>query len=289
MLKLNRVARLAFGAGLGIFLGVGTGLAQTGSNNNPADAVSAAKKRPAGEVFRDCLDCPEIVVVPAGSFRMGDLSGAGDRNGKPVHRVTIPKSFGIGKYEVTFTEWLVCVSVGACTHRPDDRGWGRGRRPVTDVSWKDAKEYIRWLSRKTRKTYRLPSEAEWEYMARAGRETKYPWGNLIGQNLANCHGCGSTWSAKRTAPVGQFKPNRFGIYDTVGNVWEWVEDCWHKKYKGAPINGSAWIIAGRKCSGRVIRGGSWYLKPWYARSAVRDWNRDKVRSGNFGFRVARTL
>ena len=289
MLKLYRLARFVLGGCLGVLLWTGTGLAQTTPNNNPANGESIAKPRAAGAVFRDCSDCPEIVVVPAGNFRMGDLSGARDRNAKPVHRVTIPKSFGVGKYEVTFAEWLDCVSAGGCSHRPDDRGWGRGRRPVTDISWMDAKEYISWLSKKTGKSYRLLNEAEWEYMARAGSETKYPWGNIVVQNRANCHGCGSTWSAKRTSPVGQFKPNKFGIYDTVGNVWEWVEDCWHKSYKGAPGNGTAWIKSGSKCKGRVLRGGSWYLKPWYTRTAVRDWNRAKVRSGNFGFRVARTL
>ena len=289
MSKFYRLTSFAFGGGLVAFLWTGACLAQTTQKISPADGGSAAKMRAAGAVFRDYSDCPEIVVVPAGSFRMGDLSGAGDRNGKPVHKVIIPKSFGVGKYEVTFSEWLACVSAGACTHRPDDRGWGGGRRPVTDISWKDAKEYLRWLSRITSKPYRLPSEAEWEYMARAGSETRYPWGNDIGNNQANCHGCGSTWSAKRTAPVGQFKPNRFGVYDTVGNVWKWVEGCWHKYHKGAPTNGTAWITVGRQCSGRVIRGGSWYLKSWYTRSAICDWNRANVRSGNFGFRVARTL
>ena len=255
----------------------------------PSPAKTEKKGRPAGEQFRDCQDCPALVVVPAGSFRMGDLSGTPDRNEKPVRRVTIPDAFAVGKYEVTFTEWEACLSAGACSHRPDDRGWGRGRLPVTDVSWNDAKAYVGWLSRKTGKIYRLLSEAEWEYMARAGSETRYPWGKAVGHNRANCEGCGSPWDRKNPAPVGQFKPNSFGVYDTVGNVWEWVEDCRHKNYSGAPTNGTAWITKGRSCSDRVLRGGSWYLAKWYARSAVRDWNWARVRSGNFGFRVARVL
>jgi formylglycine-generating enzyme required for sulfatase activity len=158
---------------------------------------------------------------------------------------------------------------------------------VVDISWDDAQKYIAWLSQTSGKSHRLLSEAEWEYMARAGSETRYPWGKDIGRNQANCQGCGSAIAPKKTTPVGQFKPNRFGVHDTVGNVWEWVEDCWHKYYKGAPTNGSAWTKAG--CSRRVLRGGSWYLESWYARSAARDWNKANVRSGNFGFRVARTL
>jgi formylglycine-generating enzyme required for sulfatase activity len=256
---------------------------------SPSGAESQGKSLEAGDVFRDCPKCPDMVVVPAGSFRMGDLSGARDRNAKPVRRVTIPRAFAVGKYEVTFTQWHLCVSAGACRHRPDDRGWGRGSRPVTDVSWEDAKAFTGWLSRRTGATYRLLTEAEWEYVARAGSETRYPWGHKLGNNQANCDGCGSPWDGKKTAPVGQFKPNKFGVYDIVGNVWEWVEDCWHKKYVGAPTDGTAWMGTERECSRRVLRGGSWYLEPWYARTAVRDWNKTNVRSGNFGFRIAKTL
>ena len=250
--------------------------------------METAKAGP-GKVFRDCQSCPEMVVVPGGSFRMGDLSGVRDRYAVPVHSVKIPNSFAVGKYEITFDEWQACRSEGICRHNPDDRKWGRGRRPVTDVSWLDAKAYVYWLSRKTGKTYRLLSEAEWEYMARAGSVTRYPWGNEIGQNRANCAGCGSIWSKKNTAPVGQFEPNSFGIHDTVGNVWEWVEDCWYKNHEGAPADSRPRLGKAPICKKRVLRGGSWYLDGWYARSAVRDWNKTNIRSGNFGFRVARDL
>ena len=246
------------------------------------------EKSQPGAVLRDCNECPEMVVVPAGRFRMGDLSGAGDNDERPVHDVTIASPFAVGKYEVTFAEWDACVAGSGCTHRSDDKGWGRGGlRPVINVSWDDAQEYMRWLSRKTGKAYRLLSEAEWEYVARAGSTTKYPWGDDVGTNKANCDGCGSRWDNKRTAPVGSFEPNAFGLFDTAGNVWEWVEDCWNKNYNGAPANGSAWTSG--NCDEHVLRGGSWYFDPRNLRSAVRFRIGTGVRDGNFGFRVARTL
>jgi formylglycine-generating enzyme required for sulfatase activity len=219
----------------------------------PAPTRSPAGRKP-GTVFRDCGDCPQLVVIPAGSFWMGDLSGGGDDDEKPVHRVTIPRSFAVGKYEVTFAEWDACVSAGGCRHSPGDAGWGRDRRPVINVSWDDAQSYIKWISGKTGMTYRLLSESEWEYVARAGSKTKYPWGNEIGSSEANCNGCGSSWDGTQTAPVGSFSSNRFGLHDTVGNVWEWVGDCWNGSYAGAPSDGSA--QTGGDCSRRVLRGGS---------------------------------
>ena len=242
-----------------------------------------------GSGFRDCDQCPKMVVVPAGLFRMGDLAGAGGNDERPVHEVTIAVPFAVGKYKVTFAEWDACVAGGGCTHRPDDRGWGRGTRPVIKVSWEDAQEYVRWLSRKTGKSYRLLSEAEWEYVARAGSTTKYPWGDDIGTNKANCNGCGSQWDNKRTAPVGSFEPNAFGLFDTAGNVWEWVKDCWNENYNGAPGDGSAWTSG--DCNRRVVRGGSWYGNPRGIRSANRSGLDTGVRGSyfSFGFRVARTL
>ena len=240
-----------------------------------------------GSIFRDCDQCPEMVVVPAGRFRMGDLAGDGKDRERPVHDVKIAEPFAVGKYEVTFAEWDACVAGGGCTHQPNDRGWGRGTRPVINVSWDDAQEYVRWLSRETGRTYRLLSEAEWEYVARAGSTTKYPWGDDIGTNKANCDGCGSRWDDKRTAPVGSFEPNAFGLFDTAGNVWEWVEDCWNENYNGAPGDGSAWTS--RNCNRPVLRGGSWGDYPWGIRSANRNRNDAGIRDNYLGFRVARTL
>ena len=217
-----------------------------------------------GEKFRDCPTCPEMVVVPAGSFMMGSPSSEEGRYGNegPVHRVTIPAPFAVGKYEVTFSEWDACVSAGGCGgYRPNDWGWSRGRRPAINVSWNDARAYVRWLSEKTGKEYRLLSESEWEYAARAGTTTRYWWGNAIGRNRANCDGCGSRWDNEQTAPVGSFAANGFGLHDMHGNVWEWVGDCWNDSYAGAPSDGRAW--ESRNCGRRVLRGGSWYNDPRY--------------------------
>ena len=246
--------------------------------------------RAPGTAFRDCPECPEMVVVPAGSFLMGSPSheaGRDDDEG-PRHRVTIARPFAVGKYEVTFAEWDACVADGGCGgDRPDDEGWGRGRRPVVNVSWDDAKAYVRWLNRKTGKQYRLPSEAEWEYAARAGTTTRYNWGDDIGRNRANCDGCGSRWDRKQTAPAGSFPANVFGLHDVHGNVWEWVEDCRNVNYQGAPSDGSARMSG--DCSSRVLRGGSWFNEPRYLRSALRGRGRTGNRSYGLGFRVARTL
>ncbi len=253
-------------------------------------AVGTYPTRP-GETFRDCPDCPEMVVIPAGNFMMGSpASEAGrDADEGPRHRVTIPRAFALGKYEVTFAEWAACVQMDKCGHAPNDAAWGRGDRPVINVSWEDAKEYVLWLSRKTGEKYRLPSEAEWEYAARAGTTTPYWWGSSIGTGNANCAGCGSLWDNTRTARVGSFRPNRFGLHDMLGNVQEWVEDCWNGSYGGAPQDGSAWVSG--DCNFRVLRGGAWDSGPNYLRSASRD---RSATGGPYyytvqGFRVARTL
>jgi len=239
--------------------------------------------------FRECPTCPEMVVVPAGSFRMGCVSGQDcEDDEKPVHRVTIAAPFAVGKYEVTFDEWDACVADGGCDgYRPDDRGVGRGNRPVINVSWDDVQTYVAWLSEKTGKTYRLLSEAEWEYVARAGSETRYSWGNEIGRNRANCRGCGSRWDNERTAPVGSFAANAFGLHDVHGNVLEWVQDCRNETYAGAPADGSAWEQG--DCNGRVTRGGCWYVDPRNLRSAARYRYSTGYRYDFVGFRVARSL
>ena len=271
---------------------------------NPAETdKDSIAGHPSGRRFPNCPVCPEMVVVPAGSFRMGDLDNWNfwnlfvDSDERPVHDVTIAYPFAVGKYEVTFAEWDACVAAGGCVHRPHDNGWGRGNRPVINVSWQDAQAYVRWLSRETDKTYRLLSEAEWEYVARAGSTTKYHWGDNVGTNKANCSGCGSQWDNESTAPVGSFEANAFDLFDTAGNVWEWVEDCYHDSYEGAPADGRSWTSG--DCSVRVLRGSSWYNKNRGAlsinpaRRSIRSAVRFRINAGHrgpdVGFRVARTL
>ncbi len=199
-----------------------------------------------------------------------------------------PKTLGHSpkaRLVVTFEEWDACFAQGGSSHRPDDRDWGRGRRPLIYVSWHDAQDYVAWLSKRTGKTYRLLSEAEWEYAAQAGtgREARV----TSGAGEANCRGCGSRWDGKQTAPVGSFPANGFGLHDMLGNVWKWTQDCWNKSHAVAPADGSARTDGDR--SRRVLRGGSWYYLPEYTRSAFRGWNTADDRFGFLGFRVARPL
>ncbi len=171
---------------------------------------------------------------------------------------------------------------------PDDKGWGRGDQPVINVSFHDAHAYARWLVNKTGKKYRLPTEAEWEFAARASTTTAYWWGDVIGQANAVCNDCGSQWDAQQTAPVGSFKSNPFGVYDTAGNVWEWTQDCWHDDYTGAPTDGSAWLgMNGGDCTRQVVRGGSWNYNPLLLRSADRFRYNSDLSNFDSGFRVAR--
>lgn len=258
-----------------------------------AAALSAAQEKalkPNG-TFKECAHCPEMVVVPPGKFSMGSPASEPGRFGDetPQHTVTIARRFAVDRFELTFDEWDACAADGGCNgYKPSDEGWGRGRRPVINVSWDDASGYAAWLSKKTGKPYRLLSESEYEYATRAGRQTAYPWGNAVGTNKANCHSCGSRWDARQTAPVGSFAANGFGLYDMVGNVREWTEDCYHDNYGGAPADGSAWI-EGANCYNRVVRGGSWLLAPAFLRSAGRYWFNADYRLRYLGFRVARTL
>jgi formylglycine-generating enzyme required for sulfatase activity len=243
--------------------------------------VSRASNNP-GDFFRDCKECGEVVVVPAGSFDMGSST----EYENPVHRVTIAKPFAIGRHEVTFDEWEGCVADGACKYRPDDRNWGRGNRPVINVSWMDAKAFLTWLSQKTGQTYRLPTEAEWEYAARGGTNTSYWWGRDVGSGNANCRDC-KTGNPQQTAAVGSYKANPFGLHDTAGNVAEWVEDCWNDNYRGAPQNGSAWVKG--DCRLRVLRGGAFDSTARYLRSSSRFRYDSDVRYTANGFRVLREL
>ncbi|WP_231849028.1 formylglycine-generating enzyme family protein [Paramagnetospirillum magneticum] len=236
----------------------------------------------AGQSFKDCATCPEMVIIPPGSFVMGSPESEMDRNSDegPQHRVTIPAPFALGKTEVTQAEWEAVMG--------SNPGKFRGaNRPVERVSWNDVHVFIGKLNAKTGKRYRLPSEAEWEYAARAGTTTVYSWGDHIGKGNANCDDCGSQWDNRETAPVGSFRPNRFGLYDMQGNVWEWVQDCEHDNYSGAPGNGSAW--AGSTSCNRVVRGGSWADDPRLLRSALRSDLAPDFRDYDLGFRLARTL
>jgi formylglycine-generating enzyme required for sulfatase activity len=239
--------------------------------------------------FRECAkDCPEMIVIPAGSFMMGSPATEKGRytSEDPQHPVTIARPFAVSKFDVTFADWDACVSVRGCP-QVSDSGFGRGSKPVINVNWDEAQQYVAWFSKMTGKTYRLLTEAEWEYAARAGTTTAYFWGDEIGKGNANCNGCGSQWDNRQTSPVGSFKPNAFGLYDMHGNVGQWVQDCHHDDYKGAPTDGSAWTSG--DCSRGVVRGGSWVDGPQGLRAADRARDAAASRGGSRGFRVGRTL
>ncbi len=223
-----------------------------------------------------------MITIPAGSFRMG--STAGEDEERPVHTVNLP-SFYMQEHEVTWNQYQPCIDAGVCS-KQSDAGWGKDNRPVIRISWNDVQSYIGWLNNKTGMHFRLPSEAEWEYAARAGSTGEYNWGDSVGSGRANCDGCGGQLEKGKTVPVKSFSPNAWGLYDMHGNVWEWVQDCWHDSYRGAPANGSAWTSGG-DCSKRVLRGGSWLNIQTELFSA----NRSKKPAGaslnNIGFRLVR--
>ncbi len=228
---------------------------------------------------------PQMVEVPAGTFRMGSPKSEPGRNSNErQHTVTIARPFRIGRTEVTFAEYDIFVATTG-RPRPLDRGWGRGKRPVIYVSWWDAFAYADWLSQVTGKRYRLPTEAEWEYAARAGTQTAYWWGDEVDRDdkvWANCYGCGSESGGEQTVPVGSYEANAFGLYDMAGNVWEWTCSEYFYEYNGAEQH---CIDRDRTDSRRVFRGGSWFnLQPW-ARSAPRDYWSPDYRSSSLGFRL----
>lgn len=245
----------------------------------------------AGDTFKDCPDCPEMVVVPAGSFMMGspDNEEKHENDEGPMHKVTIAKPFAVGKFEVTLDEWSACVAAGDCLYKAN----GVGKHPASNVSWYDITNgFLPWLSRTARRTYRLLTEAEWEYAALAGTTTPFSTGGMITPEQANFDGrevyggSGKGVYRARTVEVGTFRPNFFGLYDMHGNVSEWVEDCYKDSYTGAPSDGSAVI---GDCASRVLRGGSSSGGPWVLRSAKRLASNPGIRSYNQGFRLARTL
>jgi formylglycine-generating enzyme required for sulfatase activity len=298
-------------------------------------AVAGSEEQAAqpGQTFRDCSDCPEMVVVPPGSFLMGSSDEETARDVEavspsieskfaqgymlhehPQHQVNIDRPFALGKYHVTRGEFAVFIretgysTEGGCTLYADldyrmrpEAGWQNpgftqtDRDPVVCVSWQDAKAYIAWLNGKlygraaadSDGPYRLPSEAEWEYAARAGTRTARWWGDAIGSGNADCDGCGSRWDKQQPAPAGSFQANAFGLSDVLSSARQWNEDCWNEGYARAPQDGIAWITG--KCELRVMRGGDWTIHPWILRSANRTRQKPSSRNNAIGFRVARTL
>jgi len=275
------------------------GGAQTVSlGSRAAGVLTASEERclKAKDEFRECKDCPAMVVIPAGTFTMGSPETEEGRYSDegPRRTVRIGKSFAVGKFTVSFAEWDACVAGGGCKgYRPKDEGWGRGKMPVINVSWDDAKAYVAWLSKVTGKSYRLLTEAEWEYAARAGTTTPFWWGSSISTSQANYNGNYTYGNGKkgewrrRTVPVDSFAANPFGLYQMHGNVYQWIEDCYVDSYKDASSDVSANTT--NECDRRVLRGGSWVYVPWNLRAASRSWDFPVSRNFNDGFRVARTL
>ncbi len=245
--------------------------------------AAPATAQEAGERFRDCPECPEMAALPEGSFIMGSPAweGAHREHETPARRIRIDRRLAVGVHEVTSGEWDACVAGGGCGGYSPSAPWGRDRQPVVHVSWFDAKSYIEWLSRRTGRDYRLPTEAEWEYAARAGTAGPYHTGGRLAPDRANYGGGG-------TVPVGSYPANAFGLHDMHGNVWEWVEDCWNPSHAGAPADGSARLSG--DCNWRVLRGGSWLNGPKSLRSATRFRTSSEERAYYInGFRVALTL
>ena len=252
-----------------------------------------------GGVFRDCASCPEMVVVPGGEFTMGspDHEKSRGKDEGPLRKVSI-RQFAASKFEVTFVQWDACMAEGGCSHQPSDQGWGRGKKPVINVSWADAKQFVKWLSSKTRQSYRLLTEAEWEYAARGVTKASdshppFSTGTTINYKQAN-YDANFTYNGgpmgvyrQKTVDVGTFPRNAFGLHDMHGNVWEWVEDCYKDSYAGAPTDGSA--VTATPCNLRVLRGGAWNYFPRLLRAAYRYATPGDVRLENMGFRVARAM
>lgn len=287
-----------------------TGLAAIGVAAVVAALTSCATTRPAARaLLTDCAaDCPEMVAIPPGSYAMGSPPDETDRQPDegPVHTVHIRRSFAVSKYPVTVAQFASFVAATGydagndCWTVEDGKGEVRagrnwrepgfpqtGSQPVVCVSWHDAQAYAAWLTRRTGHRYRLPTEAEYEYINRAGTTTAYWWGTAAGSGHANCVDCGSAWDNRQTSPVGSFAPNPFGLYDTAGNVWSWTQDCYHDTYATAPADGTA-DEAG-DCSKRAVRGGFWTYLAKDLRSANRFGIAAESRRNGYGFRVARDL
>ena len=301
-----------------ILAGAGAAMADPAASSRVQVAMGALPQSSplllVGTVFRDCSDCPEMVVMPLGDFTMGvppaeeETEGVPQRfrgRAQPLHKVYVADAFAVSRYEVTVGEFSRFVQatgrkMDGCwlsQNREwkllEERNWrmpGYGQTdhdPVVCVSWEYAKAYVDWLSGALKQKYRLLSESEWEYVARTGTTSARPWGDAIGRNFTDCAGCGSRWDGQRPAPAGSFSVNRYGLYDMLGNAAEWVEDCWHDGYQGAPNDGSPWTSGA--CEFRVIRGGSWVDQPRNVRSGQRDRDTPLMRSVFLGFRIARNI
>jgi formylglycine-generating enzyme required for sulfatase activity len=257
----------------------------------PAPAPPAVKPvigvnfRP-GDTFRDCAECPEMVVIPSGRYRMG--SETGHVNEKPIREVRIERPFAVGIFEVGFTEWEACRTAGGCGHRPADENWGRENRPVINVNWNDAVYFTKWLSQATGHNYRLLSEMEWEYVARAGTTTAYWWGDEVGVGNANCNDCVPT-KPTRTSERGQFPGNPFGVHDFLGNAWEWVEDCYQESANITPPKNPGFARVSAMACMHVVRGGAWITPVWFLRTTSRGKEFYDLRNFAIGFRVARDI
>ena len=247
-------------------------------------AAPAAGAAASGTDIKDCTACPVLVSLPGGTFTMGNNTS--DPSEKPAHQVTVDAPFAIGRYEVSVQQWNACAAAGACQKIAVPVG-ASPTAPMRDVSWDDAQQYVKWLGATSGKPYRLPTEAEWEFAARGGTTTRYWWGEQMAQGKANCKECGKPWNEDAPANVGSFAANPYGLYDTSGSVWEWVADCWHNNYKGAPANARAWDE--KDCRVRVIRGGSWREGASYMVASTRFKYDAGVRHSQNGFRVARSL
>lgn len=233
--------------------------------------------------MKDCDVCPELAIIPPGDFVMG--SDGPHKFERPSLVVHIDKAFAMGVYEVSFDEWQVCIDEGACgPDIPNDHNWGRKTRPVINITWAEANMYTDWLTKKTGNTYRLPTESEWEYAARADTITEFSWGDKVGTSLGNCRNCGPKISHK-SLPVDSFKPNPWGLYNMHGNVWEWTQDCWNPNLEDMPNDGTARLTG--DCRQRVMRSGSWYYFSKNLRSSWRAKNDARVKSYGIGLRVVR--
>lgn len=237
-----------------------------------------------------------MVTIYPGQFQMGSPihEARRERTEGPVQNVSIDYTFEVGKYEVTFSEWDKCVASGGCNgYRPSDVGWGRGNRPAINISWNDAQSYIKWLNRKTGLKYRLLSESEWEYIARAGTNSPFSTGHMITTQQANFNGQKSYQGSplgpyrRQTVEVGSFNANPYGLYDLHGNAWEWTQDCWNDTHVGNSADGKPRNSG--DCSYRVMKGGSWVNRPDDVRVAQRQRYTTDYRYDDYGFRIARTL